>query len=401
MAMEKATRQQTKDHNTTLVLKTIYQADQISRADIARATSLTRTTVSDLVAELISAGLVNEAGFSATPMGKPPILVELAKASRQLICVDLGNDEFRGAVVNLRGEILHRHALSLGDQKGEAAVELVRKMLAWLIAKADAPLLGIGIGTPGPVDTARGIIHLAVNRGWRDLPLQEILASQFQLPIHIANDSHVAALAECAYGGHGHTPNLVLIKIGQGIGSGIVLGGRIHSGDGCSAGEIGHLSVDQGFPCTCGNFGCLETVASVPALLRQAQDLARQQPGSALGRWVAENPTRSAAGLSMEALQELFEQGDRPVAQLVRKAGQALGVVTASLAGVLNVRKIVLAGALSVFGDALLEALREEMTSRILPAQAAETEVVFSALGEDIVIRGASALVLMEQLDLP
>ena len=130
MAMEKATRQQTKDHNTTLVLKTIYQADQISRADIARATSLTRTTVSDLVAELISAGLVNEAGFSATPMGKPPILVELAKASRQLICVDLGNDEFRGAVVNLRGEILHRHALSLGDQKGEAAVELVRKMLA-------------------------------------------------------------------------------------------------------------------------------------------------------------------------------------------------------------------------------------------------------------------------------
>lgn len=394
--MKKATHQATKEHNTTLVLRTIYHDDLISRADIARTTHLTRTTVSEIVTELIGTGLVKELGVGPATIGKPPIHVDFEADARHLICVDLGGDEFQGALVNLRGDVLKRHALPLGGRKGEAALQVAQRLIESLWAQASIPILGIGIGTPGPVDTERGIIRQAVNLGWTNLDLRESLGARYSVPIHIANDSHVAALAECAYGGHGRSPSLVLIKVGEGIGSGIVLGGELHAGEGFSAGEVGHLCVVRGgLPCTCGNHGCLETVASTPALLHGMRNLAQEVPESPFGRALA---TR---GASLELLREFNEGGDPQARALVRDLGTHLGVVAASLAGVLNVHMIVLSGMPVLFGEPLLEAMRAEIRARILPEQAHETQVCYSAIGPDIVIQGACALVLRKELNLP
>lgn len=394
--MKKATHQATKEHNTTLVLKTIYHNDQTSRADIARSTSLTRTTVSEIVTELIGLGLVKETGYGPTTIGKPPMHVDFAAGARQLICVDLGEDEFCGALVNLKGDVLHRHSLPLGDRKGDAAVQLAHRLVEGLWAQVTAPMLGIGIGTPGPVDPNKGIIHQAVNRDWANLDLKRILGNRFNVPIHIANDSHVAALAECAYGGHGRTPSLVLIKVGEGIGSGIVLSGHLHTGVGFSAGEIGHLCVERGgLLCSCGNHGCLETVASTPSLLRLMRELALKEPQTPFGQALA------ARGASLELLREFNERGDPQARALVRDLGTHLGVVAASLAGVLNVHKIILSGMPNLFGEPLLEAMRAEIQARILPEQAKETQVCFSTIGSDIVVQGACALVLSKELNLP
>lgn len=394
--MNKATHQQTKEHNTTLVLQTIYHSDQISRADIARTTSLTRTTVSEIVSELLETGIVTETGVGHSAIGKPPIHVEFNADAKQLICVDLGEDEFRGALVNLRGDVLERHSLPLEDRKGDAALQLVHRLVEGLWSLVEAPVLGIGIGTPGPVDPNLGVVHQAVNRDWVNLDLKEILGSRFKVPIHIANDSHVAALAECAYGGHGRTPSLVLIKVGEGIGSGIVLGGDLHAGDGSSAGEIGHLCVERGgLPCSCGNLGCLETVASTPALLRIMQEQARRAKDTPFGRAVA------ARGASLDLLRDFNALGDPQARSLVQDLGAHLGVVAASIAGVLNVKQIVLSGTPALFGDPLLEAMRAEIRARVLPEQAKETEVLFSTIGSEIVIQGACALVLRRELNLP
>ncbi|WLT31016.1 ROK family transcriptional regulator [Geothrix sp. PMB-07] len=394
--MKKATHQATKEHNTTLVLKTIYHDDQISRADIARTTSLTRTTVSEIVTELIGTGLVKETGIAPSTIGKPAIYVDFDAHARQLICVDLSGDEFQGALVNLKGDVLLRHALPVEGRKGEAALQLAHRLVEGLWAEATVPVLGIGIGTPGPVDTEKGIIRQAVNLGWTNLDLRESLGGRYNVPIHIANDSHVAALAECAYGGHGRTPSLVLIKVGEGIGSGIVLNGNLHTGDGFSAGEVGHLCVVcEGRPCRCGNLGCLETVASTPSVLQLLKEQAQRDPAAPLGR------AQASRGLSLDLLREGSDGGDSQARGLVRDLGTHLGVVAASLAGVLNVHKIILSGMPSLFGEPLLEAMRAEIRARILPEQAMETQVCFSSIGSDIVIQGACALVLRKELNLP
>ncbi|MBI1753799.1 MAG: ROK family transcriptional regulator [Acidobacteria bacterium] len=394
--MKKATHQATKEHNTTLVLKTIYHEDQISRADIARATSLTRTTVSEIVTDLIGVGLVKETGVAPSTIGKPPIYVDFDAHARQLICVDLSGDEFQGALVNLKGDVLLRHSLPVGGRKGDAALLLAHRLVEGLWAEATAPVLGIGIGTPGPVDTEKGIIRQAVNLGWANLDLRQSLGAHYTVPIHIANDSHVAALAECAYGGHGRSPSLVLIKVGEGIGSGIVLGGNLHTGDGFSAGEVGHLCVVRGgAPCTCGNLGCLETVASTRSLLALLRQQGLHFPDSPLGRAL------SSRGATLDLLREFNLGADPQARALVRDLGTHLGVVAASLAGVLDVHQIVLSGMPSLFGETLLDAIRSEIAARILPDQARETHVSFSSIGSDIVIQGACALVLRNELNLP
>ncbi len=387
--MEKATRQQTKEHNTALVLKTIYQSENISRAEIARTTRLTRTTVSDIVGELIAAGLVQEIGVGAAANGgKPPIQVQLSENSRQLICVDLSNDQFRGALTDLRGNFLYEESVSLENPMGQEALEGVYRLIDRLLHAAGAPILGIGIGAPGLIDTTQGVVRQSVNRGWQDLPLGSLLEQRYRLPIYLANDSHIAALAEYTFGERQVLPNLVLIKVGEGIGSGIVLNGHIFTGDGFSAGEIGHLSVEKGGRlCNCGNHGCLETVASTRSLLHAARPLL-------LGE-------QSQAGLSLEDVRRAYAAHHAQVNDLVASTAAFLGDAVAYLIGVMNVSQVVIAGAPVAFGESYLEAVRAEARQRVLPAMAAGTTISFSRLGENIVLRGASALVLSKELDLP
>jgi N-acetylglucosamine repressor len=393
--MKKATRQQTKEHNTTLVLKTIYGRDCVSRAQIARLTGLTRTTVSDIVSNLLNDGLVIEDGYGESLGGKPPIQVRLVKDARQLICLDLSDDDFCGAVVNLRGEFLYRQVLPLQHRRGEAALQVVYQLVEALLTRTTAPILGIGIGTPGLVDARQGVVRQAVNRGWSDLPLKNLLYQRHQLPVYVGNDSHVAALAEYSFGETYQMPNLVLIKVGEGIGSGIVLGGQIYYGDGFSAGEIGHLSVQRnGALCSCGNYGCLETVASTRALIDKTIELSRIYPQSSLA-----DVAKSAHPI--DALASIFKAGDPQAHDLVLEAGRYVGLAVAHLVGVLNVHQVVISGDHERFGEPFLQAAREEMRQHVLPAMADETELSYSTLGEDIVLRGASALVLAQQLSLP
>ena len=225
--VQKATRKQTRMHNTRLVLKTIYDGDQISRADIARGTGLTRPTVSDVVSELLESGLVEEVGYGPSTGGKPPILLSVADDSRHLIGIDLASGEFRGAAVNLRGEIRRRVNRPLRGQEGDEALALTYELIDEVVAAADAPLLGIGIGTPGLMDTVNGVVRWAVNLGWRDLPLRKLLQERYDLPVYVANDCHAAALAEYTFGEHKEAKDLVVIKIEHGIGSGILLNGRL------------------------------------------------------------------------------------------------------------------------------------------------------------------------------
>lgn len=408
--MEKATREQTKNHNTRLVLKTIYQRGDTSRADIARITNLTRTTVSDIVAELIEVGLLVETGIGESAGGKPPILIKVQESSRQLICLDLSDHPFTGALVNLRGEIGKRETAqsaaqgsrnsdrgceNTGGLVGREALDAVYRVLDALVKDAAAPLIGIGIGVPGLTDIEKGVVRRSVRLDWTDLPLRELLEKRYGLPVHLINDSHAAALAEHTFGELRGANNLIVVRIVEGIGAGILLSGQLHYGDGFGAGEIGHLTVvEGGRVCSCGNHGCLETVALPSAIVQRMRELAEYD-------WISFAGKVDPAAIDWAFVQQAFTAGDETALELIKEAGRYLGIAVANLVSILNVRRIVLSGCYGQFGDVFLEAMRAEVRSRALRTMAAETQIATSTLGPDIITLGVSALVLSKEMGLP
>ncbi len=391
--MKKATRQQTKTHNSRLVLKTIYQRGSLSRADIARATRLTRPTVSNIVADLMAEGLVDEIGHGQSQGGKPPILLSAAENSYSIIGIDLGNSEFRGGIFDLRGNKLHGLNLPTNGQVGAAALNLVYALIDQLLPLADSPVLGIGIGTPGITDTTAGVIYEAVNLGWSDLPLRDLLAARYDMPVHVANDSQAAALGEFSFGHGEEASNLVVVKAGAGISAGIVLNGRVYAGDHASPGEIGHVTaVPNGKLCTCGRYGCLETVASSRAIIEGAQAIIQTEPDSIMAQLAATHD------LTTDLVLQAFEAGDTAVQALIADVGRYLGTAVAHLISILNIQHVIIAGRIARFDNLLLDAIRAQVNQSILTRIAQNTLIERSALGADIVILGAAALVLSREL---
>jgi N-acetylglucosamine repressor len=312
--------------------------------------------------------------------------------------VDLGDTVLRGGLFDLRGRLVQMVTRPLvGVKHGTAVLNLVYDLLSELITLADKPLLGIGIGSPGLMDAQAGIIHQAVNLGWQNLPLRQLLEERFNLPVYLVNDSQAAALGHYTFANEEKEPSMVVMLVGRGISAGIILNGQLYHGtNNTGASEIGHVRVVEGGElCSCGHFGCLETVASERALLRWAQRLARtnQNPQGSLSQWQT-NP--EAVGLA-EVL-AAFTQQDPTVLPLVQEVGRHLGMAAANLVGILNLRRIVLAGSMAQFGDGLLTPMRQEMRQRCLAALAERTEVQVSPLGEQIVMLGAAALLLTHEL---
>jgi predicted NBD/HSP70 family sugar kinase len=200
----------------------------------------------------------------------------------------------------------------------------------------------------------------------------------------------MAAIAEYLYGGERTSNNLIVIKIEQGIGAGVVLNGQLFYGDGMGAGEIGHLVVaERGEPCVCGNYGCLETISSTRSLLHGARQIAAIQPTSALA---------SEEVLSLKGIRQAAEAGDEAARKLLLEAGRALGVALASLVAGFNIHQVVFAGSITDLGEWIVGPVLEVARQRALPALAEQTSLHLSTLGEDIVILGCAAMILTREL---
>jgi predicted NBD/HSP70 family sugar kinase/biotin operon repressor len=379
---EKATHQQTRTFNQQLVLRALHDHSPLSRADLARLTGLTRTSVGDLVGGLIDDGLIEEVGRGRSSGGKSPILLRVAPDGRHLIGLDLGEAQFSGAVVNLRGDILLSIDLPLEGRNGEAAVELVFELVDALRAGDQSPLLGIGIGAPGVIDTDSGTVRWSVNLDWAELALGPRIELRYGVPVVVANDSHAAALAELTFHRRPRPNNLIVIKIGRGVGAGIIVNGQLFQGDGYGAGEFGHISPgDDGAPCRCGRKGCLETLASMRALVEAA---------GAVEPTVTDEPGLVAA----------FKAGVAAVRQIALDAARALGLAIGWLIGVLNVRQVLLVGPVAALGEDWLDEVRRSAHSSVMALLARDTQIEFGHVHDDVVVLGASALLMEQQLGL-
>ena len=277
----KATHQQTRAHNVGLVLRALYDFGPISRADVARLSGLTRTTVGDVVGELIEDGLAREVGRGPSTGGKAPIL---ARARRRRAPRDRPRPRRERVPGGARrparpGPAGRRATGRAGSTATSAWPSSTSSSTSWPARRGERPSSGIGVGTPGIVDAATGTIRWAVNLDWQDLPLGDILRERYGVPVEVANDSRAAALAielfSAASPARDRTSSRS--RSAAAIGAGVVLGGELFHGDGFGAGEIGHMVVeDDGAECRCGRFGCLETVASSRAILRACDRVARR-----------------------------------------------------------------------------------------------------------------------------
>ena len=395
--MEKATRQFSKDRNKRLILKTIYSGGEISRADLARATKLTRTTVSSIVSVLIKDGLVQEIGLGVSDGGKPPVILQVDNHGRHLIGIDLGSNHLMGGVTDMRGNILYRYELPMQDQDGEAAVELVIELVGMLLASTDQPIMGIGIGTPGLIDAPRGIIRQAVNLRWRELPLGDLLIRRYNLPCYLSNDSHAAAVGEYIFGHHQKNyRHQVVIKAGRGISAGIILDGHLFVGESSFAGEIGHVTMQEnGELCPCGNTGCLETLVSTRVLIRTARQDSWNNPNSPIHRYAS-----SPEAITTDMVYLAYAEGDPDLKRKSLEMAHYLGIAIANLVGLLNVESILIGGSLSQLGQPFVDAVRQEFSGKLNPILPVRTQIEMCSLGKDIVIKGAAALLLTNELGL-
>ncbi|WP_205750269.1 ROK family transcriptional regulator [Cryobacterium sp. SO1] len=360
-------------NNRTLVMQTLYRAGLQSRADLARETGLTRVTVSDLISELMGENLVIELGQrQESRPGKPATLLDINRVAFQIVSLDLsGHTRLRGAVLSLDGAVLSSSEVELAGARGEAAFDKVAELLAQVIARATAPILGVGIGSPGIVDGA-GIVRNAPNLGWRDQPLQARLQDATGLPVRVVNDANAAVLAEHSFGGADH--DLLLVKVGHGVGAGLLIGGRAIFGERFAAGEIGHVVIgtDDGPLCACGKSGCLEAWLSVPRLTAAIHDATAQ----------AATPA----------------DAEQAVSDILTEAGRRLGIILAPVVGALNLLEIVLSGPPELLDGPLSTATVETLRSRTMATETGDLTLRMTAQGEDIVLRGAAVMVLSAQL---
>jgi predicted NBD/HSP70 family sugar kinase len=349
-------------HHRALLLQQLFRGGPASRADLARSTALTRVTVSDLVAELIADGLLSELGAPAeTRVGKPPTLVGIEADATHIIAIDLSpNAEMVGAIVNLAGTVVAREVLATDGRRGQESVELLHELVRRLMALTDRPVLGIGVGSPGIV-ADNGTIVDAPNLAWADVPLASGLSEAFGVPAYVANDANTAVLGEHTFGGAGDG-GLMLLRIGTGVGAGLVLEGALLHGHTSAAGEIGHVTVEGATDtCACGRVGCLETVLAVPRLRAR------------------------------------LAKADDPDAVL-SEVGERLGAVLAPVMGTLNLHELVLSGPMELFDGSLRDSADRAIRLRTMPVTHADLVVRTSKLGGDVTLVGAAVLVLAGEL---
>lgn len=389
--------------NKQRVLRLIRSAGPISRADAAEQTGLTRPTISAVVSELIEEGWVEEMGTGESSGGRPPILLRFNPRARYVVGAELSAGHVRAVLSDLAGHVMRRvkYRVDTTDpiRELERVEAAVRELLADLPqTPRPVPVAGVGLGIIGMVDRKAGIWHYSPHFEVKGLPVVELLEKRLVLPVWIENDARAMAWGEHSFGAARGVDNFALIRVGVGIGAGLILGGELYGGAHEGAGEIGHMIVDNDGPrCRCGSYGCLETVASATAIARRAVKRLGQGQPSRIVDMVEGDLSRVIGTTVIEAA----DGGDELARDTLAEAGRYLGLAIGNLINLLNPSMVVVGGGTSRAGNLLMQPLREAAMARALPALREKVQIVLTPLGEDSCPLGGAALVIEELFRVP
>ncbi|MFJ8895945.1 ROK family protein [Leifsonia sp. NPDC102414] len=356
-----------------------------TRAQLSVLTGLSRSTIVSRVGDLLDLGLLATVGDAVSSGGRPPSQIALNPRAGVVLGADLGASHGTIALTDLAGDILTRRSEPVAIDTGPAEVlgwlaAVCRSMLTEL-GRQESDLLGIGIGVPGPVEFPAGRpSNPPIMPGWDGFDIPAWVGREFDVPVLVDNDVNLMALGERAANPRARE-NLLFVKIGTGIGAGVIAGGRLQRGAQGTAGDIGHISIARAsdIECRCGNTGCLEAIASGPAI------------ASAL----------RASGVEVRTghdVVSLATRGSIPAAQAVRQAGRDIGEVLAGCVSLMNPSLIAVGGSLASAGEHLLAGIREVVYARALPLASEHLTISQSRAGDEAAVLGASSLAIDELL---
>lgn len=377
---------QTSLHRANLerVVRAVRMAGSLTQAEIARSTGLSAATVSNIVRELKDGGTVEVTPTSAG--GRRARSVSLSGDAGIVIGVDFGHTHLRVAVGNLAHQVLAEESEPLDVDASSAegfdrAEVLVKRLIAATGIGPDK-VIGIGLGVPGPIDVESGTLgSTSILPGWTGINPSEELSGRLGVPVYVDNDANLGALGELVWGSGRGVKDLAYIKVASGVGAGLVIDGTIYRGPGGTAGEIGHITLDESGPvCRCGNRGCLETFTAARYVLPLLQ------------------PSHGP-GLTMERVVQLAREGDPGCRRVIGDVGRHIGSGVANLCNLLNPSRVVLGGSLAEAGELVLGPIRDSVSRYAIPSAARQLSVLPGALGGRAEVLGALALVLSEMGD--
>ncbi|MFH0792956.1 MAG: ROK family protein [bacterium] len=389
-------KDQKKARRKTQILYYIWKEGPISRGALSEILKLNLPTISNCVNELLAQKEIIEEGFATSTGGRKAQLLDVNPAFGAVIAVDFSSRGLTSAAADLKGNILNQTTSpfkpTIGKEKAlEMIFEAVQSQVSFLKQRQQGPLRQVGLGFSGLVDERSGIsIVFPRFENWRDVPIRKLVEEKFKIPSVLDNHISAIALAENLFGNYKTFNNVLYIHLGPGIGLGIILNGRVYKGSKLNVGELGHTTVSENGPlCYCGNYGCLESVASDYALVAQAEQALKDGVKSRVlefsenGRLHSTAPIFQAAGA-----------GDRLATNLIEKVGSHLGAAIANLINLLGPEVILIGGTMAENGDMLIELICRTLRSRALERMESGVEIKISSFGKQEGIMGAVALAL-------
>jgi predicted NBD/HSP70 family sugar kinase len=392
-------------HNRSIVIRALLRQGPLSRQALAHLTGLMPSTITYVVAELIAAGLVQELGpdpAAIVRVGGRPILVDIRQDGACALAIEIGENFVRAGLVDLKAGVRHVGTVALAQG---TAPETVAGLVGQLASQARARLgsswlIGVGVATPGLVHPQTGVNEFAAFHGWHDVPLADLISTAAGAPAHIQNNARAMALAEHWYGAARLVDDLLSITVTEGIGSGIIIGGRVYSGWSGLAGEIGHTVVIENGPlCACGKCGCLEAIASTHAIARRARAAwGTIAPDATRGMAPFPADSPSDAQLARQVL-TAAAAGDRAALAIIAEPIHHLALAVANLTVVFDPQLVVLSGDVLPVVHLIVRAINEAIAVvSLLPAER-RPQVVPTMLGADAGLIGAATLVFDRVLD--
>lgn len=361
----------------------------MSRTDLADRMGLTRAAVSLIVNDLIENGVIFEAESRSVPSGRPPIVLEINPERDLVGAIDMGATHMSIALADFTARIHQETNFPIDIKDGpEVCLAKADQNLRQLLEEQMLPishLSAIGIGVPGPVITEAGmVIAPPIMPGWDRYPIRTRLEKMWEHPVTLNNDAELGALGEWAYGAGRGEKNIAYIKVGSGIGAGLILNQQIYGGTMGAAGEIGHLTIDENGPlCDCGNHGCLEAYAGGHAIAKQGQSLARSGKRTLL----ADIPVEKITAYEVA---EAAKQGDLYAQEILRKAGTHVGIAIAGLINLFNPSVVIIGGGVAQVGDIITAPIRQAVRERAMHASEQSVRITTGMLGRRSVLIGAT-----------
>lgn len=365
-----------------------FSTGGLSRADLADKLGLTRAALSLIVNDLLESGVVKEASVRLTPNGRPPVTLEINPETGIVGAIDMGATHMNVAIADFSARILQQaeFPFNIKDGPEKCLAEVERILLTILTSQGLAleDLSAVGVGVPGPVSMEEGtVIAPPIMPGWDRYPIRATLEAKWGCPVTINNDAELGALGEWAYGAGRGEKNLAYIKVGSGIGAGLILNKQIYGGTTGAAGEIGHLTIDENGPrCNCGNHGCLEAFAGGHAITEQAKALVRSGKRTLLSDIPIEK-------ITVYEIAEAARRGDLHAQEILRRAGNFIGIALAGLINLFNPGIVIIGGGVSQAGDILTAPIREAVRERAMRASEQSVRIITGMLGSRSLLIGA------------